>query len=185
MRTDLLFSVLLLAAALLLAAMLMVGGCALSGGATTTTAAPTTTTAAPSTTTTEAETTTTTAAKLAFGAKGTWEGISVTATRPEIDYSPTLVGEGNKVVYCTVTIVNNSSEPFDYNGLEFTLFDADHQEYDNAGLASVADLGVGTLAPGESADGAVAFEMPIIAAPTGLEWQPSSSPAPTLIWGDL
>ena len=163
----------LVVVALLLAAALALSGCSLSGGGTTTTAAPTTTTAAP-TTTTEAETTTTAAIELKFGGKGTWQGISVTVESAQLDTTPVLVGAGNKVVYCMVTIMNGSKGAFDYNG---------HQEYDNAGMSSVADIGEGTLAPGETAQGAVAFEIPMNAQVAGMKWQPSTSDAPVLIWG--
>lgn len=172
----------LVVVALLLAAALALSGCSLSGGGTTTTAAPTTTTAAP-TTTTEAETTTTAAIELKFGGKGTWQGISVTVESAQLDTTPVLVGAGNKVVYCMVTIMNGSKDAFDYNGLDFSIYDTNHQEYDNAGMSSVADIGEGTLAPGETAQGAVAFEIPMNAQVAGMKWQPSTSDAPVLIWG--
>jgi hypothetical protein len=164
----------------------LLGGCAGSAGGSATTSnagAATSTTFAPTTTSTVAETTSTTAAKLAWGDTGKWQGISVTAAGPQTDPSPELVGEGNKVVYCTVNVANNSPDPFDYNGLDFMLFDSAHQEYDSYGLTSMPDFGEGTLAPGESLSGAVAFELPQSATPSGLEWQPQSMTAPQLIWG--
>ena len=170
------------ATAILIVAALTLGGCSLGGGTTTTAAV--TTTAAPTTTSTAPETTTTAVATatLKFGDKGTWQGISVTATAPEIDTTPVLVNEGNRVVYCMVTIVNNSKEAFDFNGLDFELFDTDQQEYDNAGLTSVADLGEGSVAPGETAEGAVAFEVPMLAKVALLEWLPGGTDTPVFIW---
>jgi hypothetical protein len=172
----------LMTMALLAVAAPALAGCSLSGGGTTTTVKATTTTAAPPTTTTEAETTTTTATKLKFNDKGTWEGISVTVESPQTDTTPILVGAGNRVVFCMVTVINGSKDAFDYNGLDFTLT-ADGEEYENAGLTSVVDLGVGTLAPGETAQGAVAFEVPLAAKITSMDWQPGTSEAPVLIWG--
>ena len=160
------------------------GGCAGSAGGTTTSSAQaTTSTLAPATTSTSAETTSTTAAKLTWGQTGKWQGISVTAASPQNDPSPGLVGVGNKVVYCVVTLANTSSDPFDYNGLDFILFDRAHQEYDNYGLGSMPDIGEGTLAPGGSVSGAVAFELPQAAVPSGLGWQPRAAAGPQLIWG--
>jgi hypothetical protein len=169
---------------LLLAAALVWSGCSGSaGGATTTIAAITTSIVAPETTSTIADTTTTTALMLEWGEKGTWQDISVTVDAPQLDPTPESVDAGNKVVYCMVKIVNNSKDPFDFNGLDFMLFDAAHEEYDNFGLTSKADLAEGTLAPGGTATGAVAFEMPESAAPSGVEWQPQTEAAPVLIWG--
>jgi hypothetical protein len=163
----------------------LLGGCTGSAGGSTTSSAqaPSSTTIAPETTSTVAETTSTTAAKLTWGQTGKWQGISVTAASPQNDPSPGLVGDGNKVVYCVVTLANTSPDPFDYNGLDFILFDREHQEYDNYGLGSVPDVGEGTLAPGESVTGAVAFEVPQAAVPSGLEWQPRAAGEPQLIWG--
>lgn len=162
---------------------LLLSGCSLSGDTTTTTVPAPATTMAPITTTTEAQTTTTVAAELSWDGTGAWNGISVTAAAPQTDNDPAFVGEGNKVVYCTVKLTNGSKEQFDYNGLDFVMFDSAHQEYDNAGLTSMPDLGQGSLAPGESVQGAVAFELPLAAAPSGLEWQPESAGTPNLIWG--
>ena len=164
----------------------LLAGCAGStgGGATSSTGAvSTTTTPAPSTTTTVAETTTTSLTKLAWSDTGKWQGISVTAAAPQVDPSPELVGAGNKVVYCMVTLTNNGTDPFDYNGLDFILLDTDQQEYDNYGVSSMPDVGEGTLAGGESVSGAVAFEVPQSATPGAVEWQPHSADTPQLAWG--
>lgn len=162
-------------------------GCAGSGGgsaATISGAGFTSSTLAPATTSTVAPVTTpTTAAKLAWGDAGTWQGISVSATAPLVDPSPDSVDPGDKVVYCLVTMINNSKDAFDYNGLDFTLFDTTHQAYDNFGLTSLPDLADGTLAPGEKVAGAIAFELPAAATPSGLQWQPATADAPELIWG--
>ena len=161
-------------------------GCATSTGASTTSSGDvtTSTTLAPATTSTAGETTSTTAARLTWGDTGKWQGVSVTAASPQNDPSPGLVDAGNKVVYCVVSLVNNSPDPFDYNGLDFILSDTGHQEYDNYGLGSVPDIGEGTLAPGESVSGAVAFELPQAAVPAGLKWQPRAAAEPQLIWGE-
>lgn len=171
-----------LAAAVLIVAALALGGCSLGGSTTTTVAV--TTTVAPTTTSTEPESTTIpiSTATLRFGDKGTWQGISVTAVAPETDTTPVSVGAGDRVVYCMVTIVNNSKDPLDYNGLDFQLFDADKQEYDNTALPSVADLGEGTVAPGETAEGAVAFELPVAARIDSLEWLPGGVDTPVFVW---
>ena len=157
-------------------------GCAGSGNAATTTSTPTTT-AAPTTTSTEAETTTTLAVPIDWGKTATWEGVSLTANAPTVDPLPESVDTGDQVVYCLVKLVNNTKDPYDYNGLDFSLYDTNHQEYDAFGLTSMPDLGTGTLAPGESAEGAVAFEMPSGATPGALVWQPESAAAPQAIWG--
>lgn len=175
--------VVVLAAALALGGLF--SGCAGSTGnnPTTSSGGAVTTTSLATTTSTAAETTSTTAAKLAWGATGKWQGISVNAASPQTDPSPQLVGAGNKVVYCMVTITNNSAAAFDYNGLDFILLDTEHLEYDNPGLSSTADIGEGTLAVGDSVSGAVAFEVPQTVTPSGLEWQPQSAAGPLLIWG--
>jgi hypothetical protein len=159
-------------------------GCAGSASGTTTSAPGTTnTTLAPVTTSTVAEATSTTAARLAWGDTGTWQGASISAAQPQVDSVPESVDPGNKVVYCMIKLLNGSKDPFDYNGLDFTLFDTAHQEYDNFGLTSMPDLGVGTLPPGQSVQGTVAFEMPQSATPSGLEWQPQTADTPQLVWG--
>jgi hypothetical protein len=166
----------------------LLAGCAAStgGGTTTSTgAASTTTIPAPTTTTREAETTTTSLVKLAWGGTGIWQGISITVAAPQTDPSPEMVGAGNKVVFCMVTIANNAADAFDYNGLDFVLLDTAHQEYDNYGLSSMLDLGEGSVAPGASVLGAVAFEVPLTATPSGVEWLPQSLPEAQLAWGEL
>jgi hypothetical protein len=170
---------------LALVGLVTLSGCGGSGSAATTgtSASATSTPAAPATPSTEPQTTTTAAAPMEWGATGTWEGISITAAEPRTDATPESVDAGNKVVYAMVKMVNNSKGAYDYNGLEFTLLDTDHQAYDSFGLTSMPDLGSGTLAPGGSVEGAVAFELPSGATPGGLAWQPSSAPAPQLIWG--
>lgn len=177
----------LLAVVILVTIVMGLSGCAGSGGgsaATTSGVGATNSTLASVTTSTAAPaTTSTTAAKLAWGATGAWQGISVSATAPLTDPSPESVDPGDKVVYCLVTMVNNSKDAFDYNGLDFTVFDTAHQEYDNFGLTSLLDLGDGTLAPGEKVAGAIAFELPAAATPSGLEWQPETAGAPELVWG--
>ena len=102
---------------------------------------------------------------------------------PQVDPLPESVDTGDKVVYCEVKVINNSKDPLDYNGLDFTLYDTAHSEYDNTGLTSMPDFGEGTLNPGESVEGAVAFELPQGATPGGLEWQPETADTPLLIWG--
>lgn len=173
----------LVAAALSIAAAAALAGCSL-GGSTTTTTVRVTTTAAPITTTTQPETTTTviSTGTLGFGEKGTWNGITVTVESPEVDPAPALVGEGNRVVLSMVTITNEGKDVFDYNGLDFQLYDADENEYDSAGLSSVADLGQGSLAPGETAQGAVAFELPMLAKVATVDWQPADTQTPVFIW---
>jgi hypothetical protein len=154
-------------------------------GATTTTAAAVTSTSAVTTSTTVAETTTTiVAVKSAWNGSGTWQDISLTAAPPQTDPSPELVGDGNKVVYCMVTFKNGSSDPFDYNGLSFTLTDSAGEQHENFGLTSMPDLGEGTLQPGETVGGAVAFEIPNAATAAGLQWQPDSASGPAIEWGD-
>jgi hypothetical protein len=159
-------------------------GCAESAGAGTTTSSGASTTIAPTTSSTAAESTTsTTTAKLAWGDTGTWQGISITVAAPQVDPAPESVDPGDQVVYCTVTVVNNSKDAFDYNGLDFLLLDTAHQEYDNFGLTSMPDFGEGTLAPGETIKGAIAFELPASATAGGLEWQPRIASEPQLVWG--
>ena len=132
----------------------VLGGCAGSTSGGTVASSTTSASAAPATSSTAAaETTSTTAARLAWGETGTWQGISITITAPLTDSAPESVDPGDKVVYCLVTVVNNSKDAFDYNGLDFMLFDAAHQEYDNFGLTSLPDFGEGTLAPARRSRG--------------------------------
>jgi hypothetical protein len=177
-----LLALVVLVAGFTLVVAVVTAGCGGSSG-TTTTSGTTSTTVAPTTSSTEAETTTTTAAKLAWGGTGTWQGIDITVSEPREDSQPESVDPGDKVVYCMVKMVNDSKDPVDYNGLDFIMYDTDHQQYDNFGLTSMPDFGEGTLAPGDSVWKAVAFEMPSAATPSGMEWQPQTADAPQLIWG--
>lgn len=122
--------------------------------------------------------------KLAFGETGTWKGIEITVSEPTVDTKAEFVSEGKKVVYCTVVIKNNSDKDFDYNALGFTMFDSEHQSYDAFGMASVPDLSSGTLAPGETVKGAIAYEMPENATPGGIKWQPTIADSTKLVWGN-
>jgi Domain of unknown function (DUF4352) len=179
----------LLAVMLSVVVVVALSGCSgLTGGGATTSSGSgaTSTTVAPSTSSTvAAATTSTTTAKLAWGDAGNWQGISITAAAPQVDQTPESVDPGDQVVYCMVKVVNNSKDAFDYNGLDFVMFDAAHQKYDNFGLTSMPDFGEGTLAPGESVEGAIAFELPATATPSGLEWQPQTATEPLLVWGEL
>jgi hypothetical protein len=181
-RTRLLCPAVLLGVLTIVA--VLAAACAGSGATTSTSAAATTTSASTTSTTVAATTTTIVAVKSAWGASGTWQDVSLTAAPPQTDPSPELVGDGNKVVYCMVTIKNGSSDPFDYNGLSFTLTDSAGEQYENFGLTSMPDLGEGTLQPGETVEGAVAFEIPQAGTPAGLQWQPDSASAPAVEWGD-
>ena len=145
----------LLAIVAVVAVLVVLGGCAGSagGGTSTSSGSSATTTLAPTSSSAAVETTSTTAAKLAWGDAGTWQGISITATTPETDTAPESVDPGDKVVYCMVKVVNNSKDAFDYNGLDFTMFDSTHQTYDNFGLTSILDFGEGTLAPASRCSG--------------------------------
>jgi len=104
---------------------------AASAGPTTTASAETTTTTEPFPTTAPAPTTTTAATGVrAWGEAVETHSLTVTADAPKEDTKAPLPKEGEKRVYCMVTIVNNGSEPYEYNPLYSQMFDAESQPYD-------------------------------------------------------
>ena len=159
----------------LLLAVLFAFGCgsAEESGQPTSTVQATTTTASQSTSTTsgQAQTTistgpleTTTAPNmetlaLRWGETATLEGGTITVEEPVVDPDAPAPHEGSVVVHSMVTIVNTGKDAISYAAHDFNF------EASASGGGGVttepteADLWIGTLPPGESAQGMVRFHM--------------------------
>ena len=154
-------------------------GTAAIGTTATTTVAATTTTLAPEATTTSAAT-----GVHAWGEAVQVGDLTVTVAAPVEDAKATSVKEGEKVVYCTITIVNNGKDMFAYNPWAFALFDAENQAYDPRGRSSQPGFGAGDLAPGRTVKGAWACKMSKDALPAYMQFEPlGSGHGIQIIWG--
>ena len=157
---------------------------AASAGPTTTASAETTTTTEPFPTTAPAPTTTTAATGVrAWGEAVETHSLTVTADAPKEDTKAPLPKEGEKRVYCMVTIVNNGSEPYEYNPLYSQMFDAESQPYDVYPSTSQPLLDHGFLLPGRTIKAAVPFSLPKTAEPATLIFTPVYGTPEQVIWG--
>jgi hypothetical protein len=119
---------------------------------------------------------------LVFGETGVWEGIQVTVSAPTDDPEADTALEDERVVYCSVSMFNTSNQPLEYDGLEFILFDSEDQLYEDFGEPSVPALGVGILEPGDTATGAVAYNVPLQGSFDRVAWQRNFLADPELTW---
>jgi hypothetical protein len=94
-------------------------------------------------------------------------GVTIMADAPKVDSQARPAHPGNVVLYCVVEITNGGDGPFDYRPVDFALF---VQKGVSAGgvlgehsdlLTTVSEppLLAGTLEPGGTIRGAVAFEV--------------------------
>jgi hypothetical protein len=110
-------------------------------------------------------------------------GLTVTVEAPQEDTEAPLVDEGNKVVYCMVTITNNDGEPYEYNALCFEMLDAESQPYESYASTSQPKLVHGFIQPGRSLKAAVAYELPKAAEAATIIFSPIYASPDQLIWG--
>ena len=159
-------------------------GTTLAVTTTTTTPTTTTTTVAATTTTLAPETTTTEATPVhAWGEAVDVNSLTVTAEVPREDAKAPFVDEGKKVVYCMVTIVNNGSEPYEYNALYFEMFDGESQPYYSYSSTSQPELVHGFLLPGRTIKAAVSYSLPESAEAATLIFRAVYGAAEQVIWG--
>ncbi len=119
---------------------------------------------------------------LIFGETGVWEGVQVTVSTPTDDPEADAPLDNERIVYCTVGMVNRSNQSLEYDGLEFMLFDSEGQLYEDFGKSSIPALGVGILEPGDTVTGAVAYNLPTQATVSSVAWQRGFLADPQLTW---
>ncbi len=98
------------------------------------------------------------------------DDIRMVAYAPKVDPRATPVYPGDIVLYCMVDITNGGSSPLKYDLARFGLYAKDKTCPGglNGKLTTVSEppLASGTLAPGETVQGAVPFELPEDQVPT-------------------
>jgi hypothetical protein len=93
------------------------------------------------------------------------DGVRVAASAPVVDPEAEPVNPGDVVLYCTVQITNEGSEPFGYDQADFTLIVGDGYEGCQGGLQGRLTttpepaLLSGTLAPGQAVWGFLPLEL--------------------------
>ncbi len=79
---------------------------------------------------------------------------------------------GRRWVLIDVSLENVSDQTKDYSSFDFSLRDADDFSYDRTFIGVDRALDFGTLRPGETIRGNVAFELPVDARPARLIYEP-------------
>jgi hypothetical protein len=120
---------------------------------------------------------------LPWGSTATWNDVAITVSQPLVDSTAPYTEAGTRIVFCDVTIANRGDEATDYNGLYFSLVDAEHQAYDDFALTDLHDLGSGSLAPAETVKGVIAFELQGASKPAGIKWRPDIVTETKITWG--
>ena len=162
---------------IILATMLSCAGALIMAGCTIQTTSGSSTSRATSTsmakrTTTGAPTTTTSAnVGAAWGDIQEVGGFEIGAAAPVPDTATSGEPEG-AVWSVEVTIKNTTASAQDYNAAEFHLQDSEEYRYDYPLLLIEHWLGTGTLAPGQTVKGRLAFDLPEDAQPAALTYAP-------------
>jgi hypothetical protein len=88
--------------------------------------------------------------------------------------------EGYRWVLVDLSLKNISQEPLDYGADFFYIIDAGDFEYSSSSAAQDQEFDAGTIAPGETVRGQIAFDMPVEVAPTRLVFDPDFDPTTTI-----
>jgi hypothetical protein len=99
------------------------------------------------------------------------EGVTIAASAPVVDPRAEPVHAGRAILYCVVEMTNGSTEPFTYREADFYLyadlgFAVGGLDGSLASRDEMPLLVSGTLDPGHTIRGAVAFELSPEAVPT-------------------
>jgi hypothetical protein len=114
-------------------------------------------------------------------AKGDFELTMYRVTDPYVPSDAVYAAEeGYRWVLVDVSLKNISQELLDYGADFFYIIDAEDFEYSSSSAAQDQEFDVGTIPPGETVRGQIAFDMPVEVAPTRLVFDPDFDPTTTI-----